>query len=429
MLKKVTDFIAFRIEEQKQKFSVNIDERIPSIIETDDQRLAQVLMNLLGNATKFTPEGGEIGLNTELITEIDNECTIQFSVTDTGIGMSPEQTDRLFQSFEQADSSTARKFGGNGLGLAISKRIVEMMGGRIWVKSELDQGSAFFFEITVKRLSAENARELRRDLTLENVRLLVIDDSEEVLEYFAHITNRLNIACDIAKSGAIACELIEKKGAYDICFLDWNMPEMNGVELARRIKGYSDQTVCVMMSAYDLQNIESEARKSGVDSFLPKPLYSSNIVDCLNRYVGIPGGVDKKQVLLENIFAGVHILLAEDVKINREIVKAQLAITNIDIDYAENGKEAVRMFADHPDKYEMIFMDMQMPEMDGLEATRLIRALSMPEARTVPIVAMTANVFREDIESCLAAGMNDHVGKPLDLAVVIAKIKQYAQRQ
>ena len=426
MLQKAANFIAFRIAERNQVFSTHVDRRIPAIIETDEQRLAQVLMNLLSNAVKFTPDGGKITLTTALVSEDGDDCTIRFEVSDTGIGIAPEQQGRLFQSFEQADSSTARKFGGSGLGLAISKRIIEMMGGHICVESEVGKGSTFIFDIKVKRKSAENAHELRCDLTLENLRLLVVDDSPDVLEYFAHVMAKLNIQCDVTDSGIKACELIEKRGAYDVYFIDWHMPEMCGIELVQKIKQYgnTDQSVKVMISAQEWHSIEPEARAAGVNSFLQKPVYPSTIIDCLNHYVHVTGGVDKKHVMLENIFEGKHVLLVEDVKINREIVKAQLAATKIEIDCAENGKEAVSMFAEHPGKYDMIFMDMQMPEMDGLEATRKIRALDIPEAKQIPIIAMTANVFREDIENCLAAGMNDHIGKPLDFMVFIAKIKQ-----
>ena len=431
MIRKVTTFITFRVDERYQKFDVHIDQRIPAVIETDEQRLAQVITNLLSNAVKFTPEEGKITLATELVDENSEECMLKFGVTDTGIGISQEQQHRLFHSFEQADSSTARKFGGTGLGLAISKRIVEMMGGRIWIESEIGKGATFFFEIKAKRRSRENARDLRSDLTLTNLRLLIVDDSVEMLEYFVHIMEKLKIRCDVANSGIKACELIHQKGPYDIYFIDWHMPEMTGIELTQKIKRQSgsDLSVCVMMSAQDWHHIELEARAAGIDSFLQKPISSSTVVDCLNRYVDVTGGVDKKHVMLETIFEGKCILLAEDVKINREIVKAQLATTKIEIDMAENGKKAVEMFSENPRKYDMIFMDVQMPEMDGLEATRIIRTLKIPEAKTIPIVAMTANVFREDIEQCLAAGMNDHVGKPLDIMIVVEIIKRYAKSE
>ena len=431
MLQRVTNFITFRVVERQQIFSFHVDNLIPAVIETDEQRLAQVLTNLLSNAVKFTPEKGTIKLNVFLVAEDDEECIIRFEIADTGIGIAPEQQERLFQSFEQADSSTARKFGGTGLGLAISKRIVGMMGGRIWVESEIGKGATFIFEIRAKRKSAENAHELRSNLTLDNLRLLIVDDSKEVLEYFMHVIEKLDISCDVAVSGAEACELINEKGAYDIYFIDWSMPGMNGIELTQKIKQQrgSTQSIVVMISAQEWHSIESEARNAGVDSFLQKPIYPSAIVDCLNTYIGNLSGIDKKQVMLTNIFEGIHILLAEDVKINREIVRAQLAVTNAQIDCAENGKDAVAMFSAAPGRYDIIFMDVQMPEMDGLEATRTIRALDIPEAKTVPIVAMTANVFREDVDLCIASGMNDHIGKPLDLAMVVAKIRLYAKRK
>ena len=427
ILQKVTSFITFRVEERYQEFSFHVDSRIPAVIETDEPRLAQVLTNLLSNAIKFTPEYGKISLDATLVAEDGDDCIIRFEISDTGIGIAPEQRERLFRSFEQADSSTARKFGGTGLGLSISKQIVEMMGGRIWVESELGKGSNFIFEINAQRRSAENADELRCDATLENLRLLVVDDSPEVLEYFADMMRKLHIDCDITDSGAKACALIEEKGQYDVYFIDWYMPGMDGIELTKKISQRDDSSpsVVVMISAQDWNIIEPEARGAGVNSFLQKPIFPSMVVDCLNRYVKVSGNIDKKQVMLEDIFKGKHILLADDVKINREIVKAQLAATKIEIDCAVNGKEAVAMFLDSPGKYEMIFMDIQMPEMDGLEATQTIRSMDIPEAKTIPIVAMTANVFREDIENCLEAGMNDHIGKPLDLMVVIAKIKQY----
>jgi len=429
MLQRVTNFIAFRIAERYQVFSSHIDKQIPAVIETDEQRLVQVLTNLLSNAVKFTPEKGKITLDALLITENNGECAIRFKISDTGIGIEQDQIDRLFQPFEQADSRTVRKFGGTGLGLPISKRIIEAMGGHIWVESELGKGSTFIFEIKARRKSAENAQTMRRNLTLDNLRLLIVDDSTEVLEYLTHVTEKLHIHCDVADSGAKACELIHEKGAYDAYFVDWHMPEMDGIELTQKIRQRSSEhSVVIMMSAQERHDFEEEARAAGVDSFLQKPIYPSAIINCLNGYIGTSSNVDKKNVMLENIFADKHILLAEDVKINREIVKAQLAITKAEIDCAEDGKEAVKMFSENPGKYDMIFMDMQMPEMDGLEATRTIRALTIPEAATIPIVAMTANVFREDIEQCLAAGMNDHVGKPLDIAAVIEKIRLYTKR-
>jgi len=300
MIQRVINVVSFSMDEKKQKFTVNIDKEIPKTMIGDDQRLAQVITNLLVNAVKFTPERGSIGLSARSLGEKDDHCTIEISVSDTGIGISPEQQKNLFNSFQQAEISTSRRFGGTGLGLAISKNIVEMMGGAIWVQSEIGKGAVF------------------------------------------------------------TCTVQAKKSAH----------------------------------------AEDAADVSDTDN---KP----------------------KELVIDGLFNGRRILLVEDVEINREIVMALFEPTKLEIDCAENGAEAVRKFNEAPDRYELIFMDIQMPEMDGYEATRRIRAIDNPKAKTVPIIAMTANVFREDIEKCLNAGMNDHVGKPIDFEEVTEKLKNY----
>jgi CheY-like chemotaxis protein len=303
--------INFRIDEKKQKFSLSIDGAIPNSLITDDQRLAQVIINLLGNSIKCTPENGSISLDARLTGENDGLCTIEISVSDTGIGINAQQQERLFSSVQQADAGTARRFGGTGLGLAISKTIVEMMGGKIWVKSDPGEGSVFTFTIQ-------------------------------------------------AKKGEL-----------------------------------SNNTV----SAPSLEAAPAEVPPDGQ---MPEAAQ------------GVSG-----------VFAGRRVLLAEDVEINREVVAALLEPTQLEIDCAENGAEAVRKFCEAPDNYDLIFMDVQMPEMDGYEATQRIRAFDMPKAKTIPIIAMTANVFREDVEKCLEAGMNSHIGKPLNLEEVMEKLRVY----
>ncbi|MCL1830223.1 MAG: bacteriohemerythrin [Oscillospiraceae bacterium] len=292
MINQIITVNRFRIDDKKQNFVVNIDSDIPQSLFGDDQRLAQVITNLLSNANKFTPEEGDIRLDTKLLAEKDEVCTIKFSVVDSGIGISPEQQSKLFQSFQQAESNTSRKFGGTGLGLAISKSIVEMMNGTIWIESELGSGAAFIFTVDIKRGSGISDQDIVQDVTIDH-------------------------------------------------------------------------------------------------------------------------------------FEGHYILLAEDIEINREIVLALLEPTMLTIDCAENGLEVVEMFKADPEKYELIFMDMQMPEMDGLEATRVIRSLDLPNAKTIPIIAMTANAFREDVVRCLDAGMNGHLGKPLDFDDVLSKLRNY----
>ena len=427
MLHKVMDIVFLRADEKKQTLKVNLDPKIPQKLIGDDLRLIQVLTNLLSNAVKFTPEHGVISLNTHLLDTNDNKYTIQVEVVDTGIGIDKEKQAKLFESFEQAENDTTRKFGGTGLGLSISKHIIEKMDGRLWVESRLGEGATFAFTLCLERGSDDGVVTLLPSINKENVKLLVVDDDPETLAYFTSFTDMIGIKCDTASSGKTALDMIQQGNKYNICFIDWKMSEINGMELSRKIKSITENdTIIIMISAYDRSAIEQEAKTIGIDGFLTKPLFPSSLIDNLNNHLGIIVMSD------ENIgpghmglFSGYHILLAEDVEVNREIVHALLEPTRVKITDAENGKEAVRMFSETPDKYDIIFMDIQMPEMDGYEASRQIRALDVQKAKTIPIVAMTANVFREDVERCLAVGMNDHVGKPINMGDVMEKMRIY----
>jgi CheY-like chemotaxis protein len=361
---------------------------------------------------------------------------LEFTVADTGIGISKENQTKLFNSFEQADGGISRKYGGTGLGLAISKRIVEMLSGEIRVESEEGKGSSFTFLITAKR-GTQTARRLIMPGDLRNdFRILAVDDSPDVLEYFKSLTGRLNIHCDLAESGTEACEFLEKggDGYYAMIFVDWRMPGMNGLELTRVIKERSGhKPVVIMISATEWSDIEDMAKNAGVDGFIPKPLFPSSVVDCISEYAGIEeyfadqpaeNDVGRKKAMFEDR----RILIAEDIEINREIVIALLSDTGIGIDTVENGALAVAAFAGDPARYDLIFMDIHMPEMDGFSAARAIRGLDAPRAADIPIVAMTANVFREDIERCLDAGMNAHVGKPIDINDMLDKLHTYLDR-
>jgi CheY-like chemotaxis protein len=256
----------------------------------------------------------------------------------------------------------------------------------------------------------------------------VVDDAPDVLEYFSEFANIVGAGCDTAKSGEEACAAIERRDkAYDICFVDLVMPGgMDGMELTRRIKADKDgKSVVIMISSSDLTSVEDEGRRAGVDKFLSKPLFPSTITDCINECLGVSRYLSEANAQADvcDDFSGRCVLLAEDVDINREIVLALLEPTNLRIECAENGVEALKMFSENPERYDMVFMDVQMPEMDGYEASRRIRALNTPRAATVPIIAMTANVFREDIEKCLEAGMNGHLGKPLDINEVLTVLR------
>jgi PAS domain S-box-containing protein len=429
VLQHVAGVVGFRIAEKKQRFTVRLDSNIPRCLNGDDQRIAQVIANLLSNAVKFTPEQGAIHLAAALKEEEGENCLIQISVTDTGIGLSPGQRQRLFSSFTQAESSTSRKFGGTGLGLAISKHIVEMMGGAIWVESELGKGSTFAFTM---RLAREEVCDPAPPLRLPRaqgvpLRVLVADDQPAVLELFAELAAQEGFSCDAVAGGEDALRLVTENGPYDLYFLDWKMPGMGGISLARELREQdADHSIIVITSAADITEAENKAGDAGINAFLQKPIFPSQVIECIRNYIHLEEEEqpDEAEEAAEN-FAGHCILLAEDIEINREIMLALLESTRISVDCAENGAQAVRMFSEAPAKYGMIFMDLQMPEMDGYEAARRIREMALPEARAVPIIALSANVFRDDIERCLEVGMNGHIGKPLNLDEVLATLRRH----
>ena len=427
LLQKVANVVGFRAEEKHQNFTVYIDKDIPINMVGDDQRITQVITNLMSNAVKFTPEEGNIRLNAYLVDRRDNSCTIKVEVIDNGIGISPEQQERLFSSFVQAESSTTRKYGGTGLGLAISKHIIEMMGGKIWLKSEPEKGSTFAFTVNLETVPNEynSLREL--GVSWANMSVLVVDDAADTREYFADIMQRFGSSCDVAAGGREACELIDKHGPYNLYFVDLRMEGMDGIELARHItQTQTDESVVIMISASEWDEIEGEAKEAGISRFLPKPLFPSNIADCINECLGSGNAIQVNDgIRYDGIFKNYRILIAEDVEVNREIVLALLSPTELTVDTAENGLIAYERFRDNPDLYDLIIMDVQMPEMDGYEATKKIRELGHKRAGEIPIIAMTANVFREDIDKCIACGMNDHLGKPIDYDKLVSKLCGY----
>jgi PAS domain S-box-containing protein len=429
MLQRVVDVINFRVDEKQQKLTVHIDSAIPQTIIADDQRLAQVVTNLLGNAVKFTPEHGSVSLDARFLKEEDGFCTIEISVIDTGIGISDEQQKNLFKTFQQAEADTSRRFGGSGLGLVISRSIVEMMNGRISVTSEPGKGSVFAFTIQAKKAGQTKKRLLADGINRDNLRILVVDDDTDILVYFKEIAQQLGISCDTAASGEEALELVKQNSPYNIYFIDWKMPGMDGITLTGKLKAQSSgsgNSVAIMISAVEWNIIEDKARKAGVDRFLSKPLFPSMIADVIDNCLGVGQEIKGEKLEVTGLFAGRRVLLAEDVEINREIVLALFEPTQLEIDCAENGIEAVSKFSEAPDKYDLIFMDVQMPEMDGYEATRRIRAVEAERnLKQIPIIAMTANVFKEDIEKCVEAGMNGHVGKPLNFDEVMERLSRY----
>lgn len=430
MLQRVINVVNFRVEEKQQNLFIELDSGLPVIIVSDEQRLAQVITNLLSNAVKFTSDHGTITLKAKQIDKTDDVCVIRFEIKDDGIGISAEQQKKLFSSFEQADGSISRKYGGTGLGLAISKRIVEMMDGQIWIESGLGQGTSVLFDINVQECMGDKVNRLLPEIRWERIRILVVDDSPEILEIFKSALEPYGVDCTIAERGEDALQLVEQNilKPFDLVFLDWHMPDMDGLELSRKISQLGLGSRIILISAANWFDIEQEARAAGIAYFLQKPLFPSVLLETIQASLDPQQKTEtseSEEVFGEDILVGKHILIAEDVDINREIVLATLEDTGMEIEFATDGQEALDKFSADPQIYDLILMDVQMPLVDGYEAARRIRASGLPRAKTIPIIAMTANVFREDIERCLESGMNSHLGKPIDASELIGTLKKY----
>jgi len=297
----------------------------------------------------------------------------------------------------------------------------------------LGKGSTFVFTVKVRRGEKKLRSLLAPDVNWETMRVLVVDDMPEILDQFINVFKELDIRCDVAANGLEACRIIEERGGYDVYFVDWIMPHMDGIDLTKHIKAKTQEegrpSVVIMITAMDWEQIKNEAFAAGVDKHLLKPLFSSAIIDCVNECIGTIGNLMVDTGDAHGEFAGKKVLIAEDVEINREILMALLEDTGLSFDCAENGVEALDMVEATPDKYDIVFMDLQMPQMDGYEATRRIRALPALQGSSLPIVALSANVFTSDIEACLAAGMNDHLGKPLDIDKIFEVLRKYLSKE
>ena len=434
MLMKVCNLVVDNMEKKQQKFNIVLSKDLDLNYMADDQRLSQVITNLLSNAMKFTPEKGKITLTVGKIGHDDYTNTLRFSVADNGIGMTEEQAARLFTAFEQADGSISRKFGGTGLGLAISKNIIEKMGGTIWVESQPGAGSTFIFDVTLERAPHQHTI-VFDGISPDDLRLLILENDEEIRQRFVSITESFGMKSESAANPDEALALLEEANRlnhnYDIIFLDYDIPGTNGLELAKKINEKIDKnTVIIITTFMEWHQIEDDAKLQNVTRFVTKPLFPSSILDAIDDVVGTTlKTLDIKTDTTGSMvdLSDVMILLAEDMDINREVFIALLEGTNVSVDIAENGAEAVELFKSDPDKYDLILMDIQMPEMDGYEATKVIRAMDLDKAKDIPIIAMTANAFKEDVDRCIASGMNDHLAKPIDVDTVIRKILQYTK--
>jgi signal transduction histidine kinase len=431
MLISVTNMINIRAEEKHQNFIVKLHADVPQFIICDELRLSQIVTNLLSNAVKFTPGNGLVVLSISKVNNTEDTLTLQFEVADSGIGISEEQQKHLFMSFSQADSRIAGKFGGTGLGLAISKQIVELMQGKIWVESEEGKGSKFIFTIKTEEAENKTRVQLSEKIDRDNFRILVVDNSTDTKEYFAHVMDAYNLLYDTACNEAEAIDMTNnaKDKPYSAFFVSQKIQDTDGLVLTKKIREIAGKkSFVILFSMTGWINIEKDVKSAGVDQCIHNPVFPSSLIRAINECVDDNHKKDIRQDTPEKPnfdFSGFSILVAEDVDINREVLAAVLEDSRLSIDFAENGKIAVSMFRENPGKYHLVLMDVNMPEMDGYEAARIIRALDLPGAKDIPIVAMTANVFREDIEKCLAEGMNDHIGKPIDTDILFMKLKKY----
>lgn len=384
----------------------------------DNMKLKQILINIIGNAVKFTPEGGNIELTVERTAQFDGKSTLRFTIADTGIGMSKDYLPHIFDSFSQEDSSSTNKYGSSGLGLAITKNIVEMMNGNIEVKSEKSKGTVFTVTVTLTDSRHSDDEGDYPFIDPGEMSVLVIDDDPVACEHAKLVLEKIGISCEIAYSGADAIEMVKLRHAratpYNLILVDLKMPDMDGVETTREIrKIVGHESAIIIITAYRWDDVLEEAVNAGVDSFIAKPLFANNIIEefrwALCRKNSSKSAKPKKDL------KGRHILLAEDVQINAEIMTMVLAMREITCDHVQNGREAVDRFtASDEGYYDAILMDIRMPEMDGLEAAAIIRELDRSDAAAIPIIALTANAFDEDVQRSLQAGMNAHLSKPID---------------
>lgn len=397
----------------------------------DQLRLKQIILNLLSNALKFTEEGGKITLRIEQRNNVQKKVYFQISVSDTGCGMSEEYMERIFKPFEQENELTAREYGGSGLGLSITKNLSELMGGVIKVDSKIGKGTVFTLDIPFEE--AQEQHHIAPE-SMKNIRAMIIDDDREAVEYASCVMGRMGIHYDVAMSGEEALRVMTKARndgkAYDLCLIDWKMQGMDGVELTKRIrKSYDRNTIVIVVSAYDINEIGQEAEKAGVDVCVNKPLFQSSI---FNIIMSLSEGrlVNRTADATDYDFTGKKVLLADDTDFNRDVAEDLLAMVNCQVVTVTDGKEALEAFeTSSPGTYDAILMDVQMPNMNGYEATRKIRMSNHPEAKSMVIIAMTANAFTEDISASLSAGMNDHISKPIDSEVLYQVLAQYMMKK
>lgn len=430
LVREINSIIYQQTVEQGIAFEMHHQEPLERCYIGDALRLKQILMNLLSNALKYTPSGGRVLVDICEQKRTNGFAYLRFTVEDTGVGMSEAFMSRIFQPFEQEGADQARNRVGSGLGLSIVYNLVHMMGGSIEVKSKKGQGSAFTVLLPFELVQDDDERERRRKSSelLQDLQVLVVDDDEVVGEQAVAILADIGAKACWVDSGCKAVESVRRAAAqgwgYDIAMIDWLMPDMDGMETTRRIRQIvGPDTTIIIISAYDWSSIETEARAAGADYFLSKPLFRSSLRDTFLRMDLHHQPAQRAEE--ETGLAEMRVLLAEDNELNMEIARSLLEMHGVAVECTRNGQEAVDRFAAGPEGcFDAVLMDIRMPVMDGLAATRAIRALPRGDARTVPILAMTANAFEEDRALALQAGMTGYLVKPLDIDALLQELKK-----
>ncbi len=433
VISTVTTLTAQKAHDKGLEFLIHVSPAIPEGLLGDPLRIGQILTNFVNNAIKFT-ERGEIGLNIDLLERTGEKVQLKFSVRDTGIGMTRAHAAKLFQPFSQADMSTTRKHGGTGLGLSISRRLAELMGGRTWLESEPGVGSTFNFTVWLEvGTTAGSGKPIPEKLS--RLRVLIVDDNAVAREILQEPLSALASCVDTVASGKEALvAIIEKDSAepYDIVFMDWRMPGMDGLETSRHIKSnetLQHQPAIVLVTAFGRDEVREEAERLQLDGFLVKPVTKSTIVDTLVNVFAADSDETVTTDEGEQVgrLRGARILLTEDNEINQQIAVELLEGTGATVKVANNGREAVDILSNgsQPPPFDLVLMDLQMPEMDGYQATAKLRS----DARfaAMPIIAMTAHATIDEKQRCLAAGMNDHISKPVDPSELLETVARYYQ--
>ena len=416
-LEQVNTMIIGQCREKGLNYDCQIRGQVDDYYIGDAVKLKQVMLNILGNAVKFTPEGGSVRFVIEEGARSGGKATLHFTFTDTGIGMSKEYLPHIFDAFSQEDSSSTSRYGSTGLGMPITKSIVELMNGHMEVESEKGVGTTFTVTVTLGESERKNVDTEDGEFSPDEMRVLVIDDDRIALEHAEIILGQVGVSCDTAESGWEGIDKVRichaRREDYNLILIDWRMPEMDGIETTRHIREIVGQeTPIIILTSFNWDDIADEAREAGVDTFVPKPLFAGSVMEEFREAFR-----HKNETLTEKTadLNGRRVLLAEDMPVNAEIMMMVLAMREIEAELAVNGKIAVEMFESHePGYYDAILMDMRMPEMDGLEATRAIRALNRSDARSIPIIALTANAFDEDVQRSMQAGLNAHLSKPVE---------------